>query len=324
MELHQGLRSGNLVVHADDVSFAYGDHTIFDDFSTTIMRGDKIGIIGPNGIGKTTLLRVLLGQLAPARGNIRLGSNLQIAYFDQLREQLEEDKTVQENVGDGYDTVQVGGTTKHIIGYLQDFLFTPERARMPVRFLSGGERNRILLARLFAKPANIIVLDEPTNDLDSETLELLEELLVEYEGTVLLVSHDRAFLNNVVTSTIVFEADQVKEYVGGYDDWLRQRTKDTTKQDSTSPDTAAPTARRARPKTPDSRLSYKEKQELAGLPETIERLEAEIEGLHQAMSNPDFYRQSGDEIARETAKLRQSEEQLAEAYHRWEELEERG
>jgi len=334
MELHQGLRSGNLVVHAEDVSFAYGDHTVFRDFSTTIMRGDKIGIIGPNGIGKTTLLRVLLGQLSPAQGNIRRGSNLQIAYFDQLREQLEEDKTVQENVGDGYDTVRVGGNTKHVIGYLQDFLFTPERARMPVRFLSGGERNRILLARLFAKPANIIVLDEPTNDLDSETLELLEELLVEYEGTVLLVSHDRAFLNNVVTSTIVFEAGQVKEYVGGYDDWLRQRPEDTAaaaakapssgRQDSTSPGNATATSGRAKPKTPDGRLSYKQKQELAGLPATIERLEAEIEGLHQAMSSPDFYKRSGDEIARETTALRQLEDQLAEAYRRWEELEERG
>lgn len=323
MELHQGQRSGNLVAHAENISFAFGDHTIIRDFSTAVMRGDKIGIIGPNGGGKTTLLRVLLGELSPAKGSIRLGTNLQIAYFDQLREQLDEDNTVQENVGDGYDTVQVGGQTKHVIGYLQDFLFTPERARMPVRFVSGGERNRILLARLFAKPANVIVLDEPTNDLDSETLELLEELLVGYEGTVLLVSHDRAFLNNVVTSTIVFEGDGVKEYVGGYDDWLRQRPKDTTKQDAMSPGTTAPTSRRAKPKTSDDRLSYREQQELAGLPEMIERLEADIEGLHQAMASPDFYKRPGDDIARETATLRQLEDQLAEAYHRWEELEER-
>ena len=179
--------------------------------------------MGPNGAGKTTLLRVLLGQLTPSQGSVRLGTNLQIAYFDQLRAQLDEDKTVQENVGDGYDTVQVGGQPQHVLGYLQDFLFSPERARTPIRYLSGGERNRVLLAKLFAKPANIVVLDEPTNDLDTETLELLEELLVAYQGTVLLVSHDRAFLNNVVTSTIVFEGGGVREYVGGYDDWLRQR-----------------------------------------------------------------------------------------------------
>jgi ATP-binding cassette subfamily F protein uup len=325
MKLHQELRSGNLVAHAENVSFAYGDNTVIRDFSTTIMRGDKIGIIGPNGVGKTTLLRVLLGQLSPTQGSIRLGTNLQIVYFDQLRAQLREDETVQENVGDGYDTVRVGGQTKHIIGYLQDFLFTPERVRTPVRFLSGGERNRILLARLFAKPANVVVLDEPTNDLDTETLELLEELLVEYEGTVLLVSHDRAFLNNVVTSTIAFEGEQLREYVGGYDDWLRQRPEETTRADCVErPAKSTTSDQQAKPKTRDPhRLTYKEKQELAALPETIERLEAEIESLHHAMSTPDFYKRPGDEIARETATLRQLENQLAEAYRRWEDLEER-
>src|SRR5207302_5722658 len=184
--------------------------------------GDKIGIIGPNGAGKTTLLRLLLGQLQPQAGTVRLGTNLQIAYFDQLRQQLIDDASVQDNVADGYDTVRIGGSSRHVIGYLRDFLFSPERARLPVRFLSGGERNRLLLAKLFAKPANVIVLDEPTNDLDAETLELLEERLVQFDGTVLVVSHDRTFLNNVVTSTIVFEGDGVREYVGGYDDWLRQ------------------------------------------------------------------------------------------------------
>ena len=324
MKLHQEQRSGNLVAHAKSVSFAYGDHAIVRDFSTTIMRGDKIGVIGPNGVGKTTLLRVLLGQLSPTQGNIRLGTNLQIAYFDQLRDQLKEDETVQENVGDGYDTVRVGGQTKHIIGYLQDFLFTPERARTPVRFLSGGERNRILLARLFAKPANVVVLDEPTNDLDSETLELLEELLIEYKGTVLLVSHDRAFLNNVVTSTIAFEGEQLREYVGGYDDWLRQRPVEMpAPKDVDSAAKATTPPRQAKSKTRERKLTYKETQELAALPETIERLEAEIESLHTAMASPDFYKRPGDEIARETTALRELESQLAEAYERWEELEER-
>ena len=223
LQIEQGMRSGNLIADVKKVTFAYDDRPIFRDFSTTIMRGDKVGIIGPNGAGKTTLLRVLLGQLAPQEGSVRLGTNLQISYFDQLREQLNEDQTVQDNVGDGSDSIQIGGKSKHVLGYLQDFLFNPERSRTLVRFLSGGERNRVLLARLFAKPANVIVLDEPTNDLDTETLELLEERLVEFQGTMLLVSHDRAFLNNVVTSTIAFEDNDVKEYVGGYDDWLRQR-----------------------------------------------------------------------------------------------------
>ena len=219
-----------LVAQVEHLSFAYGDRPIVRDFSTMIMRGDKIGIIGPNGAGKTTLLRILLGQLPPQSGKVRLGSNLQIAYFDQRREQLDDERTVAENVADGYDTVPGGGAPRHIIGYLQDFLFSPERARTPVRFLSGGERNRVLLARLFAKPANVIVLDEPTNDLDTETLELLEERLVQFEGTVLLVSHDRAFLNNIVTSTIVFEDGDAREYVGGYDDWLRQRSSKTAEK----------------------------------------------------------------------------------------------
>src|SRR5262249_12627171 len=208
---------------AEAVGFAYGDKQVIRGFSTNIMRGDKIGIVGPNGVGKTTLLRVLLGQLPPQSGSVRLGTNLQLAYFDQLRQQLNEESSVQDNVGDGYESVEINGRPRHVIGYLQDFLFSPERARTPVKFLSGGERNRVLLAKLFAKPANVIVLDEPTNDLDSETLELLEELLVQFSGTVLLVSHDREFLNNVVGSTIVFEGGNVKEYVRGYDDWLGPR-----------------------------------------------------------------------------------------------------
>jgi len=322
MTIDQALRSGNLVVRAENVAFSYGDRTILRDFSTTIMRGDKIGIIGPNGAGKTTLLRVLLGQLPPDEGSVRLGSNLQIAYFDQLRGQLDEEKTVQENVGEGYQSVSVGGRKRHIIGYLQDFLFTPEQARMPIRFLSGGERNRVLLARLFARPANVVVMDEPTNDLDTETLELLEERLVEYRGTVLLVSHDREFLNNVATSTIAFEPGGVREYVGGYDDWLRQRSEAATEAGA---DEKPPPARRRAPvaaeKSGARRLTYREKQELAALPSTIERLEAEIAACHERMSDPDFYKRPGDQIARDTAALAELETALATRYARWEELE---
>ncbi len=335
LEVSQQLRSGNLIAHAKNVSFSYGETAVFREFSTTIMRGDKIGVIGPNGAGKTTLLRTLLGQLTPTQGEVRLGTNLQIAYFDQLRGQLDEDKSVQENVADGYDTVRVGGETKHVIGYLQDFLFTPERARMQVRFLSGGERNRILLARLFAKPANVVVLDEPTNDLDTETLELLEELLVEYTGTVLLVSHDRAFLNNVVTSTIAFEADGVKEYAGGYDDWFRQReaAADAAERAAKVPSSGggsrresanrsgATSAAAAGAVAAPRRLTYKEKQELAALPARIETLESEIARRHDDMAAPEFYKRPGDEIVRETAALQDRETELAAAFERWEELE---
>jgi len=229
LEIQEAERSGALVAAVEGVSFLRGMRPIIRDLSTSVMRGDRIGIIGPNGSGKTTLLRLLLGELAPATGSVRLGTNLRIAFFDQLRDQLDDEKTVADNVADGYETVQIGGQSRHVVGYLQDFLFTPDRTRTPVKFLSGGERNRVLLARLFAKPANLIVLDEPTNDLDAETLEMLEERLVDFAGTVLVVSHDRSFLDNVVTSTLVFEPATggagyaVKEYVGGYSDWQRQR-----------------------------------------------------------------------------------------------------
>jgi ATP-binding cassette subfamily F protein uup len=328
MEIQEGQRSGALVAEVDDVSFAYGERPIFRDFSTTIMRGDKIGIMGPNGAGKTTLLRVLLGQLAPQAGTVRLGSNLQIAYFDQLREQLLDDESVQHNVADGYDTIKIAGGSRHVIGYLQDFLFSPERARTPVRFLSGGERNRLLLARLFAKPANVIVLDEPTNDLDSETLELLEDRLVQFAGTVLVVSHDRAFLNNVATSTIVFEAGNVREYVGGYDDWVRQRADRAALEMPTSKPAASGDKPRASSQKPESsaperkrRLSYKEKQELAGLPVAIERIERDISALHVALAQPEFYQQPRETIAGEQARLKALEAELHTAYERLEELE---
>jgi ATP-binding cassette subfamily F protein uup len=359
--IQSGQRSGNLVARVDRISFGYpvaeqgglapgaihhgteatkregacppcsatGDQQcIVRDFSTTILRGDKLGVIGPNGAGKTTLLRLLLGQLAPDSGRVTLGTNLQIAYFDQLRGQLDESRTLEDNVGDGYDTVGVGDGKRHIVGYLRDFLFDADRARTPVKFLSGGERNRALLAKLFAKPANVIVLDEPTNDLDAETLELLEARLVEFPGTVLLVSHDREFLNNVVTSTIVFEHSGmkggVKEYVGGYDDWLRQRPPLESVAASAKAVTQA--NRNASPSPGRSaevprRLKYKEQQELAGLPAAIEKLEAEIAALHDSMARPEFYQQSGEQIAQETARVKDLDARLAAAWQRWEELE---
>lgn len=318
MQIQEGERSGALVAQVTKASFAYASRVIVRDFSTTIMRGDKIGIMGPNGAGKTTLLRIVLGQLLPQQGSVRLGTKLQIAYFDQLRQQLDDEKTVHENVGDGYDTVQCGEQTRHIIGYLQDFLFSPERARTPVRYLSGGERNRVLLARLFAKPANVIVLDEPTNDLDAETLELLEDRLVQFSGTVLLVSHDREFLNNVVTSTIVFEANGAKEFDGGYDDWLRQRPALTnpTAQDNRGKVATIPREIDSRPR----RLNYKEQLELSKLPAMIEQLEGDITNLHFAMAQADFYQQPREQITREQSRLTQLESGLEAAYQRWEEL----
>jgi ATP-binding cassette subfamily F protein uup len=320
------MRSGNLVVHAKDVSFAFNDETpIVSSFETTIMRGDKIGLIGPNGVGKTTLVRILLGKLTPQSGTVRLGSNLEIAYFDQLREQLDEEKSVQENVSDGYDVIKMGERSQHVIGYLQNFLFSPERARTPVKFLSGGERNRILLAKLFAKTANVIVLDEPTNDLDSETLEMLEERLVEFAGTVLLVSHDREFLNNVVSSSIVFEPEGVREYVGGYDDWLRQKKAASTNMPDGKPDKARtmskPELRTATVEnTKSRRLNYKEKRELELLPNQIEEIEAKLAEIHQQMAAPKFFKRSRPEIASANADLKQLEDSLEKALARWEEL----
>lgn len=327
LKIQEGQRSGNLVAEVEDVSFSYDDKEIVRDFSTTIMRGDKVGLMGPNGVGKTTLLRILLGQLAPQKGSVRIGSNVEIAYFDQLREQLDEEKTVLEDVGEGSDTVGVGESKQHVIGYLQNFLFTPERARTPIRFLSGGERNRVLLAKLFCKPANVIVLDEPTNDLDTETLEMLEERLIEFQGSVLLVSHDRAFLNNVVTSTIVFESDGVREYVGGYDDWLRQRASSeedasprvAKKRDATPAEAASRSMNGSQPTR--RRLSYKEQRELDGLPDAIEQLEAEVSEIHRQMADPAFYQQAGERIANKQKHLREIEGELAAAYARWEELE---
>ena len=323
LSIQEGQRSGTLVAQAEEVSFSYGERQIIGDFSTSVMRGDKIGIFGPNGAGKTTLLKLLLGQLAPQSGSVRLGTNLQVAYFDQLRDQLNEELSVQENVGDGYDTLQIDGKSRHVIGYLQDFLFSPERARMPVRYLSGGERNRVLLAKLFAKPANVIVLDEPTNDLDAETLELLEERLAQFEGTALVVSHDREFLNNVVTSTIVFESGGVKEYVGGYDDWLRQRTVAPPDASTATPARPANADQQPKPAAAEQkrRLTYKEKEELKTLPAKIEEIEVQLQQLHNDMAQPTFYQQPGERIAQEQARLKSLEAELAVVYERWEALE---
>lgn len=337
LQIDEGNRSGQLVVQAEAIQFSHSSHPgsqpgppILDGFSTTIMRGDKVGVIGPNGCGKTTLLRILLGELKPAAGKIRHGSRLQIAYFDQLRDQLAENRTVEEDVGDGYQTIEISGQSRHVLGYLQDFLFTPERARTQIKHLSGGERNRVLLAKLFAKPANVIVLDEPTNDLDSETLEMLEERLLQYSGTLLVVSHDREFLNNVVTSTIAFEVTAdgqrlVREFVGGYDDWLRQRAQFQADQLS---DTSRPAAPSKPPsvgakQTTDTRLSYKELKELEGLPQQIEAIEREIAGLHAEMAESEFYKQPKEVIAQKQDDLQRLEDVLLERMHRWEALESR-
>ncbi len=320
LRAQEAARSGKLVIEADGVSFGYGDEPpIVRDFSTILMRGDKVGIMGPNGSGKTTLLRLLLGELEPRKGTLRYGVNLKPAYFDQLRAQLDEEKSVVENVGQGNDTILFNERPLHVMSYLQDFLFSPERARSPVRTLSGGERNRLLLALLFTKPANLLILDEPTNDLDTETLELLEGLLLDYPGTVLLVSHDRAFLNNVVTSTLVLEGEgHVGEYVGGYDDWLRQRkVRAPSPHAKAAPRNGRVRSERERPLT----LSYKEKRELETLPQRIETLEAEQEALFEVMADPAFYQRSGEEIAAAKKRLDSVAQELEEAFQRWEALE---
>jgi ATP-binding cassette subfamily F protein uup len=323
LKIEEGIRSGNLVVHAKEVTFAYDDETpIVSSFSTTIMRGDKIGLIGPNGVGKTTLVQLLLGELEPQAGTVRQGSNLEIAYFDQLREQLDEEKSVQENVADGYDMIKMGERSQHVIGYLHNFLFTAERARTPVKFLSGGERNRILLAKLFAKTANVIVLDEPTNDLDSETLEMLEQRLVDFAGTVLLVSHDREFLNNVVSSSIVFESTGVREYVGGYDDWVRQtQSAGTVVEKKKEKGPAKKSGTMSANDAKQRRLNYKEKRELESLPQRIEEIEAEIATIHGQMADPEFFKRTGSEITETNVKLKKLEGNLEQALTRWDELE---
>lgn len=321
LAIQEAERSGKLVVEAEKISFAYDNGKIIDSFSTTIIRGDKIGIIGPNGSGKTTLLKVLLGELPVTSGRIRLGTNIAIAYFDQLRAQFDENKSLRDNIAGGNDTIFINGMPRHIVGYLQDFLFPPAQILAPVASLSGGERNRLLLARLFATPSNVLVLDEPTNDLDAETLELLEDRLVEYTGTILLVSHDRTFLNNVVTSTIVLTGEgRLQEYVGGYDDWLRQRA-----DVNTQPKAAAKEAKTKKERQPKekSKLSFKETKELEELPLKIEKLEKEKAELVELLNSPDLYKTNNpSRVLDVNNQLTALDADLETAYARWDELEE--
>jgi len=334
MKLESSQTSGKLVAELDDVSFAYPDgQPVIQHFSTRIMRGERIGIIGPNGCGKSTLIKLLMGQLTPQSGTIDLGTNLQTLYFDQQREQLDPDKTVIDNLGLGTDYVTIDGKSRHVIGYLQDFLFLPQRTQSPVRALSGGEKNRLLLARLFTRPANLLILDEPTNDLDVESLELLEELVSEYSGTILLVSHDRAFLDNIVTSVWVFDGNGViKEYVGGYSDWYSQqqgnmgetgKDADNAKVGATQKTGEDKSLSQAVQASPAKKLSYKEQRELEQLPGMIENLETEKGAMEERMGQSDFYQQDQQQIKSSLQRLEELNALLENAYQRWEQLEDR-
>jgi len=327
LQAERAESSGQLVFEAKGISRQFGGQSVVRDFSVRIMRGDRIGVIGPNGAGKTTLLRMLIGELAPDSGEVRQGANVQVAYYDQQREQLDPEKSVFDTVGEGNDRVTVNGRTRHVNAYLDDFLFPAERATSPVKSLSGGERNRLLLARLFTRPANVLVLDEPTNDLDLETLELLEAELVEWPGTLLLVSHDRTFLDNVVTSTLVFEGDgKVEDYVGGYEDWLRQRRGPQWRdaRSHQSPVTSHQSSPEPRvPSHETKKLSYREQRELEMLPGRIESLEGEQRALNAKIADPAFYSEAPAAIKDAVARLDAIEKELAEVYARWDALESR-
>jgi len=324
LQVDSGEVTGKLVADLRDVSFAYDDHSVIRNLSTRIIRGDRVGIIGPNGSGKSTLLKLILGEIKPTSGKVVLGTKLDMAYFDQHRSQLDPEKSVRDNLSEGSDYVSVKGRSRHVIGYLRSFLFPPDRVDEPVKNLSGGERNRLLLAKLFTQPANMLVLDEPTNDLDVDTLELLEDLLMEYDGTLLLVSHDRTFLDNVVTSTLVFEGHgQVGDYVGGYEDWLRQRkpvtaSPITIQQEDKPP---AQTTKSGKPKTTEKvKLSFNEQRELRQLPERIEALEEEQREIEELVSQSDFYQQEKELIKDTLARLDTIRQELGVAYTRWEYL----
>ncbi len=325
LDLSAGERSGKIVAELTDVSKRYGAKTIVQDFSATILRGDKVGLIGPNGAGKTTLLKLILGEEKPDSGDVKQGARLQIAYFDQMRAQLNEDASLADTISPGSDWVEINGQRKHVMTYLGDFLFAPERARSPVKSLSGGERNRLLLARLFAKPANVLVLDEPTNDLDIDTLELLEELLEEYSGTVFLVSHDRMFLDNVVTQVIVAEGNGVwREYVGGYSDWERVRAKSpvpTAAKSAPKTESRQAAKEAAAPVVKQKKLSYKEQRELDTLPTLIADLEAEQKTISERLADPDLYRQQPDEAKRLNQRFAEIDALLLESLEKWDALE---
>lgn len=321
LELDDKKNSGKLVVEVDKISFEYEGQSIVNNFSTTILRGDRIGIIGPNGVGKTTLLNLLLGELEPQSGEVKLGTKLEIAYFDQLRNQLDQEKSILENIGQGREFVSINGRDRHVFSYLRDFLFSSERAKVSVKALSGGERNRLLLAKLFTRPANLLVLDEPTNDLDSDTLELLESLLVEYQGTLIIVSHDRSFLNNVITSSLVFEEDGINEYVGGYDDWLRQRKQPDTENSSKAAELKSNPLGQIKKIQPAIKLSYKEQRELDELPNKIEKLENEQSDLEAVIAEPEFYQQEQKIINAKLADLETVNKKLEIVYARWDALE---
>ena len=317
MELQEARKTGRLVIESQDTCFSYEDQPVINHFSTMIMRGDRVGIIGPNGCGKTTLLKLLLGKLTPQYGTIRHGTHLEVLYFDQLRQQLDEEKTVMETVGGGQDRLTINGNTRYITAYLSDFLFSPERVMCPVKILSGGERNRLLLAKLFTKPCNVMVLDEPTNDLDAETLDILEDILLQFQGTLLMVSHDREFLNNVVTCTLAYEGNGFfQEYAGGYDDWLLQKPAPEDKEVKRIEKKGKPKSLRPR------KITFKEKRELNNLPALISNLEKEQQELYTSMSNPDFFKQNGQTISSAQDRLEVIKEELEELVVRWVELEE--
>lgn len=334
LELDAGVPSGKIVAELKDVTVRFGERTLIDRFSATILRGDKVGLIGPNGTGKTTLLKIILGELQPTAGSVRRGTKLEVAYFDQMRNQLDLDATLADTISPGSEWVEIGGQRKHVMSYLSDFLFAPERANSPLRTLSGGERNRVLLARLFALPANVLVLDEPTNDLDIDTLELLEELLQAYAGTVFLVSHDRRFLDNVVTSTIAWEGDVApglwREYEGGYEDWQTQRQRADALREAArplpapAPREAVAAAPAAAPAAKPRKLSYKEQRELDGLPARIEALEAEQKALGALLADPAAYAERAAEIGPAQQRYAQIDDELLQALERWEELGARG